>query len=216
MYPMHGCSKMPTFSLLWRILSCPLLLIKCPVSILYFIRTSQEACLVISWIIRSQKRSSMHIVLILQTWSRKGCCFVLCTNGCRDTQHPTWRTKEGEMCNGDQVAGRQRPACTPLEVLLWYFWGLCAMSCLICMFFVADLMAYKLSCFLCCACRPVTARLCCKFIVWLLKLVPVAPNTMVWRFLRCPSKRGNSSLLFVNFCLLGRRSIITLLDFDPI
>jgi len=39
-------------------------------------------------------------------------CAVLCSappNGCRDT-HPTWRTKEERLFNGDQVAGRQRPA----------------------------------------------------------------------------------------------------------
>ena len=44
-------------------------------------------------------------------------------NGCRDTQHPTWRKKE-ELFNGDQVVGRQKPGCIPPGVLLRYLWRL--------------------------------------------------------------------------------------------
>ena len=50
-------------------------------------------------------------------------------------------------------------------------------------------------------------------------MVPVAPSRMVRRVLRCPSKRGirNRAQLMLfscHFCLLGRRSVYTLLNFN--
>jgi len=45
-------------------------------------------------------------------WHRLGKDFVFFAppNGCRDTQHSIWRTKEERLFSGDQVVGRQRPA----------------------------------------------------------------------------------------------------------
>jgi len=40
--------------------------------------------------------------------------------------------------------GWEAKACTPPGVLLKYLWGLCSMSCLICIIFVADLIACRL------------------------------------------------------------------------
>jgi len=63
--------------------------------------------------------------------------------------------------------GWKAEACTPPGVLLRYFWGLCSMSRLICIIFVADLIAFRLKCFMeAVACKLVTTRL--RFFVWLL------------------------------------------------
>jgi len=60
--------------------------------------------------------------------------------------------------------------------------------CSICMIFVADLIAWRLGCFMSAvACRAVTPKLWSGFLVWLLWMVPVAPSGMVWRGLRCGS-----------------------------
>jgi len=49
-------------------------------------------------------------------------------------------------------------------------------------------------------------------------MVPVAPSRMVWRFLRCSSKQGVSSLCLMLFsclfCLLGRGNIYAELNFN--
>jgi len=102
--------------------------------------------------------------------------------------------------------GWDAEACTPAGVLLGYLWGLCSMPRLICMIFVADLIACMLN-FLMSAvawCRPVTPRLWSGFLVWLLQMVPVAHSRMVWRIWWCPSKRGISKLMLFSrlFCLL--------------
>jgi len=61
------------------------------------------------------------------------------------------------------------------------------MPCLICIIFVADLIACRLHFFMSAV----------EFtIVWMLLLVPVAPSRKVWRVLRFLSKLGNSSLCF--------------------
>ena len=66
---------------------------------------------------------------------------VLCSaspNGCRDTQHPTWRIKIG----GDfqwESGGWEAEACTPSGEVMLY-----SMSRLICMIFVADVIACRL------------------------------------------------------------------------
>jgi hypothetical protein len=65
------------------------------------------------------------------------------SNGCRDTQHPTWRVGLEKLFSGDQVVGRQKPAHYQ-EFTPRYFRGLCSMSRLICMIFVADLIACRL------------------------------------------------------------------------
>ena len=46
-------------------------------------------------------------------WHRLGKDFVFFAppNGCRDTQHSIWRTKEERLFSGDQVVGRQKPEC---------------------------------------------------------------------------------------------------------
>jgi len=82
-------------------------------------------------------------------------------NRCRDTQHPTWRTKEERLFSGDQVVGSwEAEACKPPGVLLRYSGGLCSMSRLICMMFLADVIACRLDFSLSAvACRPVTPRL---------------------------------------------------------
>jgi len=84
-------------------------------------------------------------------------------NECRDTQHPTWRTKEvsrlgGAIClvvwliqllvmTEEMLFSGIRWeawACTPPGVLLRYYWGLRSLSRLICMIHAADLVACRL------------------------------------------------------------------------
>jgi len=51
---------------------------------------------------------------------------VLCSappNGCRNTQHPTWRIKIGKYFQWG-AGGWEAEACTPPKVLLRYLWGL--------------------------------------------------------------------------------------------
>ena len=70
---------------------------------------------------------------------------VLCSapiNGCRDTQHRTWKTKLRVVFSGG--GGWEAEACTPPGVLLIYLWGLYLMSRLTCMNIVADLIACRL------------------------------------------------------------------------
>ena len=55
-----------------------------------------------------------------------------------------------------------------------------SMSRLICMIFVADLIACRLSLFISVMKRPVTPRLWSGFIAWLLQMVPVAPSLAGW------------------------------------
>jgi hypothetical protein len=52
--------------------------------------------------------------------------------------------KNKRLSSGDQVAGRQRKACTPPGAVLRNFWGLCSISRFIRMAFVADLITCKL------------------------------------------------------------------------
>ena len=63
-------------------------------------------------------------------------------NGCRATQNPTWNKTGGALRWGS--GGWEAKTCTPPGVLLIHFWGLRSMSCLVCVIFVADLMAHKL------------------------------------------------------------------------
>ena len=62
---------------------------------------------------------------------------------------------------GALTGGWEAEACTPPGVLLRYFWGwLCSISRVICMIFVADLIACGISSFMSAvACKPVTLRL---------------------------------------------------------
>ena len=86
-------------------------------------------------------------------------------NGCRDTQHPIWRTKEERLFSGDQVVGRQGPA---------HHQEYCSNICGVVFHvsphlydFVAD--ACRLDSFTSAvAFRSVTPRLWSGFLVWLL------------------------------------------------
>ena len=55
-------------------------------------------------------------------------------NGCRETQHPTWSIKIRDAFQWGS-GGWEAKSCTWPGVLLRYMWGLCSMSCLICMIF---------------------------------------------------------------------------------
>jgi hypothetical protein len=59
------------------------------------------------------------------------------------TQHPTWWMKLREAFQWGS-GGWEAEACTPPGVLLRYFWGLCPMSHLICVIFVAGFIACRL------------------------------------------------------------------------
>ena len=84
-----------------------------------------------------------------QGMNRKGCRYVaMCSaRGPMDTktkQHPTWRIKVGKACQWGS-GGWEEEAFTPPRVLLRCLRGLCSMSRLICMIFVADLTACRLN-----------------------------------------------------------------------
>jgi len=130
----------------------------------------------------------VETLLALPAWIRKGVALYSAPpDGCRETQHPTWRIKMREASqwgSGGRLGGRSlqhhQEYCSDI------FGG-----CIQCLFsfvclFVAGLIACRLFFHECC--RPVTLRLWSGFLMWLLLMVPVAPSWMMWRFYRCPSK----------------------------
>jgi hypothetical protein len=88
-----------------------------------------------------------------------------------ETQHPTWRIKVRRVFQqgggGGQVVGRKKPAHHQ-EYCSYICGGLYLMSRLICMIFVADLLACRIEFFMSAVCRPGTQRLWSGFPVWLL------------------------------------------------
>jgi hypothetical protein len=82
---------------------------------------------------------------LAMAWIRKRCCFVFCTaQWSAETQNPTWRIKLGKAFQWGS-GGWEAEVCTPPGVLLAQMFVRVVFNvCLICMVFVAILIACRL------------------------------------------------------------------------